>query len=520
MGVIKIYPILSIWNVSAALANTASDGVTSAMDKLKIFFVFLLLFSLSFSGLAQSGKTPLTRRVFVSGSTLPPPIKPPKVAVDVLIAGGTVVTMDKYRRVIENGAVAISKDKIVGVGTTNELLKLYRPLRTINAAGKVIIPGLINTHTHAAMSLFRGIADDLDLNDWLTKYIFPAEAKNVTEQLVRAGTRLALAEMIRGGTTTYCDMYYFEDAVADESKKAGVRGVLGETIIDFPVADNKTNAEAMAYTEKFIKKWTGDPLIVPAAAPHAPYTVSTEHLKAIRAMSDRLKSPVVIHVSETRKEYNDIKTKYGKHPVGYLDSIGFLSNRTIMAHVVFLSYEDGEMKILKDRGVGIAHNPQSNMKLASGVAAVPFMLIDDLAVGLGTDGAASNNDLDMWEEMDTAAKLHKVISGDPKTLPAEQAFEMATIRGARALHLDEITGSIETGKRADIDIVDMDSLHQTPWYNVYSALVYTTKASDVRTVIINGRVVMLDRRLLTLNESVIKMDASAYRKKIIDSLRN
>ena len=191
-----------------------------------------------------------------------------------------------------------------------------------------------------------------------------------------------------------------------------------------------------------------------------------------------------------------------------------------MAHVVFLSYEDGEMKILKDRGVGIAHNPQSNMKLASGVADVPSMLIDDLAVGLGTDGAASNNDLDMWEEMDTAAKLHKVNDGDPTTVPAEQAFEMATIRGARALHLDEITGSIETGKRADIDIVDMDSLHQTPWYNVYSALVYTTKASDVRTVIINGRVVMLDRRLLTLNESVIKKDANAYRKKIIDSLRN
>lgn len=488
------------------------------MDKLKSLSVLLLLFSLSFSGLAQSGKTPLTRRVFVSGSTLPLPIKPSKVPVDLLIAGGTVVTMDKDHRVIENGAVAISKDKIVGVGTTAELLKLYGPLRTINAAGKVIIPGLINTHTHAAMSLFRGISDDLDLNDWLTKFIFPAEAKNVTEQFVRAGTRLALAEMIRGGTTTYCDMYYFENAVADESKKAGVRGVLGETIIDFPVADNKTNAEAMAYSEKYIRKWSGDTLIVPAMAPHAPYTVSTEHLKAIRALSDKLNAAVVIHVAETKKERDDIKAQYGKTPIDYLDAIGFLSNRVIAAHTIWITGE--EINILRMRGVGSAHNPQSNMKLASGVAPVPAMLAAGVSVGLGTDGAASNNDLDMWEEIDTAAKLYKVVSGDPKTLPAEQAFEMATIGGARALHLDAITGSIEAGKRADIDIVDIDSLNQTPWYNVYSALVYSTKASDVRTVIINGRVVMLDRRLLTLNEDVIKKDANAYRKKIIDSLRN
>ncbi|MDQ6788552.1 MAG: amidohydrolase, partial [Acidobacteriota bacterium] len=312
--------------------------------------------------------------------------------------------------------------------------------QTISAVGKVVIPGLINAHTHVPMSLFRGIADDLDLQEWLTKYIFPAEAKNVNEAFVRAGTRLGLAEMIRGGTTTYCDMYYFEDAIADETAKAGMRGVLGETVIDFPVADNKTNAEAMAYAERFINKWKNNSLIVPAIAPHAPYTVSTEHLLAIKQLSDKLNAPVVIHVAETQTEVSDITKRYGARPVEYLAKIGFLSNRTIAAHVVWAT--DAEMDLLKRFGVGIAHNPQSNMKLASGVAPVPQMLAKDLAVGLGTDGAASNNDLDMWEEMDTAAKLHKVFSGDPKVVNAEQAFEMATIRGARALHLENLIGSL------------------------------------------------------------------------------
>ena len=474
------------------------------MDKLKVTLAFFVLLSLSFTIFAQ--RIPRTEK-YVAPWTC-----------DLLIVGGTVVTMDKDRRLIEDGAVAIKDGRIAMVGQRGAVTYHLTAKKTINAAGKVIIPGLINTHTHAAMTLFRGISDDLDLQDWLTKYIFPAEAKNVTEPFVRAGTRLGLAEMIRGGTTTFCDMYYFEDGVADETKKAGVRGVLGETIIDFPVADNKTNAEMMAYSEKFIKKWTGDPLIVPAMAPHAPYTVSTEHLNAIKALSDKLNAAVVIHVAETKKERDDIFKQYGATPMDYLAKIGFLTNRVIAAHTVWIT--DEEIDVMKKYGVGSAHNPQSNMKLASGVAPVPAMLAKDVAVGLGTDGAASNNDLDMWEEMDTAAKLHKLISGDPKTLPAEQAFEMATIRGARALHLDGITGSIETGKRADIVIVDFDSLNQTPYYNVYSHLVYATKAADVRTVIINGRTVMLDRRLLTLNESVIKIDANAYRKKIIESLRN
>jgi 5-methylthioadenosine/S-adenosylhomocysteine deaminase len=322
--------------------------------------------------------------------------------------------------------------------------------------------------------------------------------------------------MIRGGTTTYCDMYYFEDAIADETKKAGVRGVLGETIIDFPVADNKTFDQAMTYSERYVRKWKNDPLIVAALAPHAPYTVSTEHLQAIRKLSDKLDAPIVIHVAETKKERDDLLAQKGATPVNYLSRIGFLNDRVIAAHTVFVTSD--EIDILKSKGVGAAHNPQSNMKLASGTAPVPEMLTKDLAVGLGTDGAASNNDLNMWEEMDTAAKLHKLVSGDPKTLSAEQAFEMATIRGARALDLDKITGSIEAGKRADVVIVDLDSLNQTPMYNIYSSLVYSTKAADVHSVIINGRLVMSNRILLTLDESAIKRVANAYRLKIINSL--
>ena len=439
-----------------------------------------------------------------------------KATVDLIIRGGTVVTMDSARRIIESGAVAVEGGHIIAVGSAAEIDGKYAAREVVNAANKVVIPGLINGHTHVPMTLFRGLADDLDLQEWLTKYIFPAEAKNVTEDFVRVGTRLGLAEMIRSGTTTYCDMYYFEDAIADETFKAGMRGVLGETVIDFPVADNKTNAEAMAYVERFVKKWQGNALIVPAIAPHAPYTVSEDHLKAIRAFSDRTGVPIVTHISETKREVDDSLKAKGASPIDYLNRIGFLNNRVIAAHVVWPTEE--ELTLLKKLGVGIVHNPQSNMKLASGVAPVPEMLKQDLPVGLGTDGAASNNDLNLWEEMDTAAKLHKLISRDPKVLTAAEAFEMATIRGARALHLEKEIGSIEKGKRADLVIVDLDDLNQTPYYNIYSDLVYATKAGDVRTVIIEGRIVMRDRRLLTLNEETIKSDAHRYRERIIQSL--
>jgi 5-methylthioadenosine/S-adenosylhomocysteine deaminase len=436
--------------------------------------------------------------------------------VDLLVLNGTLVTMDKDRRVIDDAGVAIKDGRIVAVDTSREIARSYSAPQTVDAGNKIIIPGLINGHTHVPMTLFRGLADDLDLQDWLTKFIFPAEAKNVSEEFVRAGTRLGLAEMIRGGTTTYCDMYYFEDAIADETSKAGVRGVLGETVIDFPVADNKTNAEAMAYVEKFVQKWKGHELITPAIAPHAPYTVSEEHLKAVRAFSDRTGAPIVTHISETKREVDDSLKAKGASPIDYLSRIGFLNERVIAAHVVWPN--EGEIGILKRAGVGVVHNPQSNMKLASGVAPVPKMLKEGLKVGLGTDGAASNNDLSMWEEMDTVAKLHKVFSGDPKVITAQEAFELATIRGAEALHLEREIGSIETGKRADMVLVERDALNQIPLYNVYSHLVYATKASDVETVIINGRIVMRDRRLLTLDEVAIKDKARVFREQVIKSL--
>ncbi|MBA2704488.1 MAG: amidohydrolase [Blastocatellia bacterium] len=438
--------------------------------------------------------------------------------VELLVLGGTLVSMDQDRRVIQDAGVAVAGGRIVAVGTRKEISAQYTAAQTVEADGKLIVPGLINGHTHIPMTLFRGLADDLDLQDWLTKYMFPAEAKNLSEEFVRAGTRLGLAEMIRGGTTTYCDMYYFEDAIADETAKAGVRGVLGETIIDFPVADNKTNAEGMAYVAKFVQRWKGHELIVPAIAPHAPYTVSEEHLKAVRAFSDRTGAPIVTHISETKREIDDSIKAKGASPIDYLARIGFLSNKVIAAHVVWPSEE--ELDLLKKIGVGIVHNPQSNMKLASGVAPVPQMLKRGLLVGLGTDGAASNNDLNMWEEMDTAAKLHKVFSGDPKVMSAQEAFELATIRGAQALHLENEIGSIEKGKRADLVIVERDSLNQIPLYNVYSDLVYATKANDVETVIINGRIVMRDRRLLTLNEQEIKASARRFRDQVARSLGN
>ena len=424
--------------------------------------------------------------------------------------------MDEGRRVIENGAIVVRGKDIEWVGSAADARRRFPRTRTIDARGKLVIPGLINAHTHIPMTLFRGISDDLDLNEWLTKFIFPAEAKNVTEAFVRAGTKLGLAEMIRGGTTTYCDMYYFEDAIAEETKRAGVRGVLGETVIDFPVADNKTHEQAMAYSERFIRRWKNDPLIVAAIAPHAPYTVSTEHLKAVRSLSDKLDAPVVIHVAETKKERDDILAQKGATPMKYLADIGFLSSRVITAHDVFVN--DAEIETMRRLGVGAVHCPQSNMKLASGTALIPQMLRAGLRLGLGTDGPASNNDLDMWDEMDSAAKLHKLVTGDPKVVSAPEAFAMATIGGARALHMEKLIGSLEKGKRADIAIVDTDSFHQLPAFNVYSQLVYSTKAADVRTVMVNGTIIMQDRRLLTLDESAIKVDANAYRNRIILSL--
>ena len=458
----------------------------------------------------------LTMLVFVLALDLAPSSIRAAERVDIIIRGGTVVTMDGASRVIENGAVAVKGERIIAVGAAPDIAAKYTAARTINAVGKVVMPGLINTHTHVPMVLFRGIADDLVLMEWLQKYIFPAEAKNVDEQFVRWGTRLGCLEMIQGGTTTFVDMYYYEDAIADETARAGMRAVLGETVIDFPAPDNKTWDAAMAYAEKFAAKWKGHALITPAIAPHAPYTVSTDHLKQTHAFSQRLGVPLVTHVAEDPAEVKTIQERYGASSVAYLDRIGLLDERVIAAHMVWPTNDD--IKTLAKRSVGVAHCPQSNMKLAAGAAPVPAMLKAGVAVGLGTDGAASNNDLNLWEEIDTAAKLHKFTSKDPTVINAREALEMATILGARAIHQDKEIGSLEAGKRADLIIVDMESAHQTPVYNVYSELVYATKASDVETVMINGRIVMQNRRVLTIDERSVLVKANEYRDRIRRSL--
>jgi 5-methylthioadenosine/S-adenosylhomocysteine deaminase len=436
---------------------------------------------------------------------------------DLLIIGGTIVTMNSERQIIENGAVAVKDGKIEVIGNS-ETIPTISAKQIINAEGKLVIPGLINTHGHVPMTLFRGIADDLDLQQWLQTYIFPAEGKNVNEAFVRVGTRLGLAEMIRGGTTTYTDMYYFEDAIADETSRAGLRAVLGETVIDFPAPDNKTFADGLAYAEWFIKKWKNDPLIVPAVAPHAPYTVSEEHLKAANALSEKYNVPLLIHLAEADTELEFVRTNKNMRPIEYADKIGILNERTVAAHVIYAN--EAEIKILKERGVGVSHNPESNMKLAAGVAPVPQMIRAGVKVGLGTDGAASNNDLSLWEEMDTAAKLHKIFNKDPKVASAKEMFELATIGGAAALHMEDKIGSLEKGKLADIVLVDLDGLHLTPMYNVYSHLVYAVKSADVTTVIVNGRIVMLNQTLMTLNEKRVKKEANEYQKKIILSLKS
>ncbi len=440
-------------------------------------------------------------------------------SVDLLIAGGAVVTMDGQRRLYESGFVAIRGERIVEVGDAATLqARRYQARQVIDARGKVVLPGLINAHTHIPMVLFRGIADDLNLQDWLTKFIFPAEAKNVTREFVAAGTRLGLAEMIRGGTTTYVDMYYFEDTIAEETKKAGLRAVLGETVLDFPAPDNKTWQAAMAYTEKFAKRWKGDSLIVPAIAPHAPYTVKTEHLAEARALAERLDIPILIHLAEAPSEIEYMQKNYQARTIPYLEKIGFLSPRVIGAHVVHVNEE--EIALLKQREVGIAHCPQSNMKLASGVAPIARMLKAGLRVGLGTDGAASNHDLSLWEEIDSAAKLHKLINHDPTVVSAPEALEMATIGGARAIHLERELGSLEAGKRADLIVVDLSASHLVPLYNLYSHLVYAAKASDVTDTIVNGRVLMRQRRLLTLDEAAAKAEARRYQRQVSQSLKS
>jgi 5-methylthioadenosine/S-adenosylhomocysteine deaminase len=433
-------------------------------------------------------------------------------AVSLIVTNGVVVTVDGTRRVIQDGAVAIDGRDIAAVDTAAAIAARFRGRETIDAAGGVIMPGLINTHTHAPMVLFRGLADDLALMDWLQKYIFPAEAKTVTPEFVRAGTRLAALEMIESGTTAYADMYYFEEEIARATKAAGIRGVLGQTIIQFPVPDAKTPAEGLARTERFAKEFASDELITPAVAPHAMYTLDADTLRACRALADRLRIPVIIHLAETTDEIKTAAEKYRQTPTAFLESLAFWGPRTLAAHGVHLTAAD--IATLSARKVGVAHNPESNMKLASGIAPVEEMRKAGIAVGLGTDGAASNNDLDMFEAMRQAAFLHKLKNGDPRAVAAPVALEMATIGGARALGMEREIGSLEAGKRADLLIVSMSSPRQTPMYDPVSHLVYVTRGDDVRTTIVNGKVLMRDRQALTLNRAQVLAEARAFAVKV------
>jgi 5-methylthioadenosine/S-adenosylhomocysteine deaminase len=437
--------------------------------------------------------------------------------VDLIVSGGTLLTMDGARRLIDDGAIAVNGDTILAVATRTDIEAKYAGAQVITAKGKLVLPGFINGHTHAAMNLFRGLHDDVTLDDWLRKYIFPAEAKNVTEDFVRWGTRLAAAEMIRGGVTTYVDMYYFEDAVAEETKAAGMRGVLGDTFIDFPVPDNKTEAAMLLYSEKFLRRWQGDALITAAVAPHSIYTCSQKTLEDAAALARKYKAPILIHVAEMKKELDDSRAQNGTTPVQYLNRIGILGPDVVAAHCIFV--DDVDEKILAEKHVGCVHNPSSNMMLASGVSPVAKLRAAGVAVGLGTDGVAgSNNDLNLMEEMDLAAKLAKITNMDPRAMDAKSVVAMATIEGARALHMDKQIGSLEPGKKADFILMDLDAPNAVPMYDVYAQLAYALKASEVQTVVIGGRVVMRDRKVLTVNEAEVIARAREFRAKVAASL--
>lgn len=418
--------------------------------------------------------------------------------IDLLIRGGKALLMDNDNTCLDDAAVAINASSILDIGKTQDILSKYTAKKTINAEGSVIMPGFVNCHTHAAMTCFRGMADDLDLMDWLNNYIFPAEAKNVNPHLAYFGSLLAMAEMIKSGTTTFCDMYIFEEEAARAAKAANMRCLLGEVLFDFPSPSCKTSEEGLAYTRRLADKWRDDPLINIIVEPHALYTCSPALLREAKKIADDYHLMLGIHLLENQSERGQLQEKFGKSAVAFLEEIGYLNERLLAFHCVCLSADD--MQRFYKYGVKVSHNPASNMKLASGIAPVPDMLRAGITVGLGTDGCASNNTLDMIKEMSTAAKLHKVARLDPTVMDAQTVVRMATINGAKALGMDHFIGSLTVGKKADIIIIGLNKPHLTPMYNEYSHLAYAASGADVDTVIINGKVVMEKRELLTINE--------------------
>ncbi len=442
---------------------------------------------------------------------------PTPTPVDVLIRNGIVLTMDEAWRRFEPGAVAIQGDRIVAVGPQDEILRTYQAEETIDAAGKVVLPGLINAHTHVPMTLLRGLADDLRLDVWLLGYMMPVEREFVSPEFVHLGTSLAAAELIRSGVTTFVDMYYFEEEVARAAAEAGLRAIAAQTVLKFPAPDAQSYEEALEYAEAFIRRWQGHPLIVPAIAPHAPYTTTPEILRLSAQLAAQYDVPLHIHLAETAQEVEDMRRTENMPVIPYVKKQGLFEAKVIAAHCVHI--DEGEMYTLKHHGAGVAHNPSSNLKLASGIAPVARMLEVGLQVGIGTDGPASNNDLDMFEEVRLAALLAKGATGDPTVVPATTALLMATRMGAQAIHLAHLIGSLEPGKRADLILVDITPLHNAPRFRrdpdgIYAQLVYAAKSTDVTDVMVNGRWLMRERRLLTVQEEELLAQAADLARRI------
>lgn len=416
--------------------------------------------------------------------------------LDYLFRAAYVVTLDEAKRILTPGAVAVQGDTIVAVGPPSEVEAAHQPARVLDYPLGLILPGLINAHTHAAMSLFRGLADDLPLEDWLNSHIFPAE-RHLDREVVYWGTKLAVAEMLLSGTTCFCDMYLFADAVARAAAETGIRAVVGEVLYDFPSPNYGPPAEGLKFSENLHRAYVGHPRVRVAIMPHAIYTCSPELLSDAGELAARLDTLLVTHLAETAKEVAYSRTAFGLTPVQHLHRLGLLSPRLLADHCVVLSEED--LELLSASGAGVAHCPESNMKLASGVAPVTAMLRHGIPVGLGADGCASNNNLDLFQEMDTAAKLQKVHLLDPTALPAPAALSLATTLGAKVLGLADRVGRLAPGYKADVIVLDLDQPHLTPLYDPFSHLVYAARGSDVTTVMVDGRLLVEDRQLLAFD---------------------
>ncbi len=438
-------------------------------------------------------------------------------SADLLFINAIVLTMDAQLTQYEPGAVAIAGDHILATGPEAELKKNFTAPVTIDCGGKVLMPGLVNAHTHIPMTLLRGLADDLRLDVWLQGYMMPVEREYVSPDFVRLGSQIACAEMIRSGITSFADMYYFEEEVARTTAEIGMRAVCSQTVMKFPVPDARFYEESLAAAREYIQRWKGHPLIVPSVAPHAPYTCTDEILRLTAALAVEFDVPLHTHLAETALEVENVRQENGMPVIPYVKKQNLFDAKVLAAHCVHI--DEGEMYTLKHHNAGVAHNPSSNLKLASGFAPVSKMLEIGLNVGIGTDGPASNNDLDMFEEVRLAAFVAKVHSNDPTALPAQQALAMATRLGAHALHIGDLTGSLEAGKRADLILVDISRLHISPRFRrdangVYAQIVYAGKSTDVTDVMVNGQWLMRERELTTLKEADLVLHATEYAKRI------